>query len=304
MPSFSRLPFVLLALLAGCSTAPVLTIPDPLPEALEWTRPTPREEGGSFLGLKTRENDSGSLDALFFEPGVRVVRVIENSPAAQAGIQVGDIVLEWESKPVNDPGALEGLVRATAPGTEVHLQVQRDDTVFDVKLNLRSSTPGTASEVEVSYYRDTARSIAGWADAKGGARLVASHDEAPFPRAGVPVGSLVTDLDGREVLSARDLIRRMQALPPGTPVEVRFEGARGQVDEVEVELQDEETVVTGLQVPILFNYTADLERDTREFVLIDLYVISLFRYSRDGNERAYKFLRWIQFSSGSGDLSE
>jgi hypothetical protein len=75
------------------------------------------------------------------------------------------------------------------------------------------------------------------------------------------------------VLSARDLIRRLQTLAPGSAVEIRFKAPGAEAAETRVTLQDEETVVTGITIPILLNYTDDLERDLTEFVLIDLYLL-------------------------------
>lgn len=289
-------------LFASCSSAPAFTIPVPLPEALDWAR-AEALEGGTFLGLKTRENDGGSLDDLVFEPGVRVVRVIESSPAAAAGMRVGDVLLGWGGSQVDDPAALETLVQRTAPGTEVRARVQRADTVFEVPITLRAVGAEAGAEVEVLYRRDPARSAAGWVTGGGGALLVASADEGPFPAAGVDVGSVVLAIDGTEVLSARALIRRLQALPAGARVEVDFRRADGTAGSAEVELFDAGSVVTGAQIPILFNYSRDVERDTSEFALIDLWFISLFRYLRNGEEREYRVLRWIQFSSGEGELA-
>jgi len=303
MPSTHSLCVASLFLLAACTSAPNLSIPEPLPEALEWARPA-TSEGRVFLGLKTRENDSGSLDALFFEPGVRVVRVVESSPAADAGIEVGDVVLGWGKHEVNDPAALETLVQGAAGGDEIGLRVGRDDTVFEVPVTLRLAGGATAPEPEVLYRRDPSRSRAGWITGGGGALLVASDPEAPFPDAGVPVGSVVTALEGREVLSARELIRELATHPPGADVTVSVRFTDGSTDDVDVELQSAPTKVTGLSIPILVSYDADADGESTEFVLIDLYLISLFRYTRHGAEREYRFLRWFQFSSGMGELAE
>jgi len=303
MPSPPSALLLVALLSSACTTAPTRTIPEPLPEALEWAKPE-AAKAHNFLGLKTRENDSGSLDALFFEPGVRVVRVIENSPAARAGFQVGDILLGWGDSEVDDPAALEALIQRSAADEALQAKVQRDDTVFVVPFSLRAVAAGGGGESEILYRRDPARSQAGWVTGRGGAVLVASRAKGPFPAAGVPVGSVVLELEGRDVLSARGLIRAMQALPAGSDVAVRFQRADGRTGAAQVELLDDGRVVTGAKIPILFNYTRDLERDSTEFALIDLYFISLFRYRRTGNEHECRFLRWIQFSSGAGELSE
>ena len=122
--------------LTSCQSAVLMAVPEPLPEALPWSSV---EKSGGFLGLQTRENDSGSLEDLFFSPGVRVVRVIENSPAAAIGIEPSDILLRFDGEEVNDPGALDALVGARAGGDSVKLEVSRDDTVFELTVELAAA---------------------------------------------------------------------------------------------------------------------------------------------------------------------
>lgn len=293
-----------LFLSAACTTAPLHPIPDPLPETLEWaTESRPSSDARPFLGLKTRENDTGSLDELLFEPGVRVTRVIESSPAAEAGFQSGDILLRFGEHAVDDPAALDALVKSTDPTTPIPLQIQRGDTVFSVPVTLTTSaTPPPPPEV--LFRKDPSRSLAGWATGYRGVVLVSSSSDAPFPTAGIPVGSTVTSIDGVAVFSARSLIRRLEIYPPGETVEVAVRNPDDTQARHTVELYDPPSKVTGFMIPILTNYGADVEGESTSFVLIDLYIISLFRYTRNGAEKEYRFLRWFQFSSGVGELSE
>ena len=78
----AALSLCLLAAGTSCQYAPERTIPDPLPETLEWA--IPQAGASAFLGVEVRENDSGSLESLSFDPGVRVHAVTERSPAACA----------------------------------------------------------------------------------------------------------------------------------------------------------------------------------------------------------------------------
>ncbi|MDP6940033.1 MAG: PDZ domain-containing protein, partial [Planctomycetota bacterium] len=143
-----------LLLLTGCLTAPSYPLPDPLPEVLEWS--TGQAAFGRFLGLEVRENDSGSLEDLFFAPGVKVTRVVDNSPAEKADFQVGDVVLKIGAHDVNDPGALESLVNQSPVDEDVTLRVSRGDSVFDVKVRLVSKG-GTESESERVWVSDPSR---------------------------------------------------------------------------------------------------------------------------------------------------
>lgn len=292
-----------LAALAACSSAPKFTIPEPLPEALAWATES-QQDAGAFLGLKTRENDSGSLDALSFDPGVRVTRVVENSPGDKAGFEVGDIVLGWGGSEVNDPGALDELLRRATPGDEVRIEVRRDDTVFEVPVVLAGDEGQSTGEIQALYVRDVARTAAGWADGGGGAVLVSAHEKSPVSLAGIEVGSTVMSLDEDEVLSARDLVRRLYAAGQGAKVRLAGSTPSGEPFEEAVTLRASPRVVTGYNIPIVIHYSKDLDHDTSEFAVLDLWFISLFRYLRDGNEREYRILRWIRFSTGKGELTE
>ena len=167
---------------------------------------------------------------------------------------------------------------------------------------LRAAERG--SEPERLFRKDPARSLAGWKGGGGGVRLVSSDEQGPFPEAGIPVGSIVYTVDGREVLSARGLIRTLGSYEPGARVEVGFSEGTGGRKSATVRLHAEERLVTDFSIPILSHFSRDLERDRVSFVLVDLWFLSIFRYERDGKEKRYRFLRFFQFSSGEGKLSE
>ncbi len=289
-------------LLAGCTVTPTRPIPAPLPEAEDWA--SVAEGQGAFLGLKTRENLAGGFDALDFQPGLRVTQVVERSPAALAGCEPGDVLLSFGGRATDDPETLEALLAETKAETKVLLEVQRGDTVFEVSVLLGERDGGGPSGAEPVRRLDPARSRAGWRTDRGGARLVASHEDAPFPAAGVPLGSLVTALDGEPVGSARSLIRALEQRAPGSRVEVAFQDPEGAERTSTVTLQDQPTQVTRFSIPILMTYDADVEGERTSFVLLDLWLLSLLRYEREGEERRWRFLRFFQFSTGVGELTE
>lgn len=301
-PRAAALGLALLACLApACTSAPTGPLPDPLPATLDWAM-APAEEG-SFLGLTVRENDSGSLEALSFDPGARVTAVALGSPAAEAGIQIGDVLLKLDGVEVNDPGGLENLVAALEPGREIQAQVQRGDSGFALPLTLRARSGAGTSNVERLWRADPARSQAGWLAGHGGVVLVTSSEDGPFPRAGVAVGSVVRSIDGEAMISDLDLVKRLQAAPEGARVEVEYEGPRGgELRQARVKLAEPNRRVTRFGVPVLVNYSSDPEGTATSFAVLDLWIISLFRYERDGVEKRWSLLRFFRFSTGIGEL--
>lgn len=299
-----RSAFVLLAVaaLASCKSV-AIPIPDPPPEAADWER-ADAQSAGAYLGLLTAENDSGRLDDLSFEPGVRVDRVDPSSPADVGGLRPGDVVLAWDGAELFAPESLEALERAGVGGQVAKLEVRRDDTVFEVSVTLRPVADASAGDVRVVARVDPVRSRARWWTAPNGARLVASDLGGPFPVGGVPVGAVVHEVDGEQVHSARGLIRRMLAHEPGARLRVTWSAGGGERSESQVELYEAPRVTTGFGLPVLAHYDHDPDAKTTSFVLLDLYIISLVRFTRDGEEREWRFLRWFRTSSGVGELSE
>ncbi len=292
-----------LAALPACTSVPLAAIPDPLPETLEWATAA-KPDADAFLGLEVRENDSGSLEALSFDPGVRVTRVAAGSPAERAGLQVGDVLLAWGAESVSDPTVLEALLAAGDVERETRLEVQRGDAVFEVGVQLRSRD-APAPEANLLWRADPARSRAGWLAGQGGVVLVTSDPKGPFPEAGVPIGSVVTHVDGEPQRSERALIRSLLEREPGARIDVDYRGPGDAASlRTSVQLYDSPRRVTAAGLPVLAGYKADADGETASFYLVDLWFISLFRYRREGLERHYRILRFIQFSTGVGELGE
>lgn len=77
--------------------------------------------------------DSVSASA---EPGVLIVGVEAESPAAAAGLVRGDIVLTANGEPVNQADDLRIAVRALAPGATITLTVQHGDDVHELAVKV------------------------------------------------------------------------------------------------------------------------------------------------------------------------
>jgi S1-C subfamily serine protease len=287
---------LLAATAASCQTAPDRTIPDPLPETLEWALPASTDT--AFLGLEVRENDSGSLESLSFDPGVRVHAIVARSPAAGAGIRVDDVVLSLDGTELAVPDDLDALLANASGGDQVQLGVQRGDTVFEVDVTLGGAGGGSAS-VKEAFALDPARTRGAWGT-NDGAVLVARAEKGPV--GDLALGARVVALDGDRIVSGRGLVQRLVALDPGAKVRLTVVDPSGKERTRRVRLLDEGRRTTRFSIPIVATYDATPDRSRESFVLLDLYVISLFRYAREGSEKRWSFLRFFQFSSGVGEL--
>ncbi len=112
--------------------------------------------------------------------GALVASVASGSPAARAGIEPGDVIVEFNGKPVTDRDALVRMVVETKPGASVPLKVVRDKqerslTVTVEELDLEAETSRAAGDRSGPGHRVRLRHDAQQPDA---------GDGAPSPHAG------------------------------------------------------------------------------------------------------------------------
>lgn len=72
--------------------------------------------------------------------GARVSQVVANSPAAKAGLQVGDIITAIDTTKLDADHALADLIQAHKPGDKIDLSVTRGSQTMIISVELGSSS--------------------------------------------------------------------------------------------------------------------------------------------------------------------
>ncbi len=94
-------------------------------------------------------------------PGVHVSAVQRDSPAAQAGLRRGDLIIAAGGRPVNGVAALQEAVERTPIGDELKLTVRRDGETLEIPTRPRpepaSAEGGPPPRRETLGPRDTGR---------------------------------------------------------------------------------------------------------------------------------------------------
>jgi membrane-associated protease RseP (regulator of RpoE activity) len=105
----------------------------------------PRLAGAAYLGVTFAEVDAAQAEqeGLAAGEGALVATVIDGSPAADAGLRQGDIILEVDGQRVAQTAMLRRLVLAHAPGDAVTLLILRDGAEQSVQATL-----GEAADVQ------------------------------------------------------------------------------------------------------------------------------------------------------------
>ena len=89
------------------------------------------------IGVSVRPVSPDEVDALSLKDRRgAIVAQVPPGPAATAGVEPGDVIVEFNGKPVNKSDDLPQIVAATAPGTTVPVKVIRDgkERTFNVRV--------------------------------------------------------------------------------------------------------------------------------------------------------------------------
>lgn len=191
-----------------------------------------------------------------FPSGAVITEVLPGSPAEEAGLQAGDVIMAVDGQPVGPDGALAELIARYEPSDRLTLEVQGADGVFRaVRLTLGQDPDATGIPyLGVRYRPAFVRELpfgemlpfeggegpldllpAPAPGILGGAVVVMSVTEgSPAAEAGLQHGDLITALDGEPLDSAAALIDAIAGRKPGAQVTL---GVLHAGDEAEVLLQ-------------------------------------------------------------------
>ena len=104
------------------------------------------EADASYIGITMQDVESSVSEAYGIPAGVRIVEVVEGSPADEAGIKKGDILTEFDGRTVTNSSGLQDILSYYAEGETVDIVVQRADE-GEYKPNTLTITLGSADDM-------------------------------------------------------------------------------------------------------------------------------------------------------------
>jgi serine protease Do len=238
---------VLAAVLGAAVTAAVMMAVQPA--RAQEPRVVVRSLGSSSASIGVGIRDVTSDDAAKAKQGqpsgVYIESVREGSPAARAGIQTGDIVVDFDGERVRSASHFTRLVQESVPNREVTAVVIRGTSKQNLKISpdaggglrilsnnarrqgqdlqlnlprgnfnfdndaLRRVLPanGATLGVTVSPLSDQ---LAGYFGVKQGVLVSAVTTGSPAAGAGVRAGDVITAINGQSVSSSADITRALR----------------------------------------------------------------------------------------------
>lgn len=99
---------------------------------------SPEAAGVSYIGVELRDvnKDNFSQYGLAEVRGVAVDRVAENSPAAKAGLQKGDVIVSFNGEGVTSARKLQRLVSEVAPDHQAKVTVLRAGKEVEISVTV------------------------------------------------------------------------------------------------------------------------------------------------------------------------
>lgn len=113
------------------------------------TREKVSEDQASYIGIQGASVSSDEQEKFSIPAGVVVASVVEDGPAAQAGIQEGDIITKLDGRSVSSIEGLQDTLQYYAAGETVDIVVQRADNGSYQEQTL-SITLGSAQDAETN----------------------------------------------------------------------------------------------------------------------------------------------------------
>ena len=186
-----------------------------------------------WLGVSIQNVDKNLAEAFGLDrpAGALVAQVVKGSPAEEAGILEGDVIVEFDGEYIETSSELPHVVGLIKPGSKVEVGLIRDG----VKKTLQVEVGALSPRADVAQRSEAT---------PGGARLGITVEPAADPllselglTSGVVVravradsaadgeiveGDVITMLGSKAVRSAKDFIEAEQSLSAGQSIQVRL----------------------------------------------------------------------------------
>lgn len=106
----------------------------------------------AYLGIVMQPIDKELSNAMGLEKvdGILISEVVKDSPAAQAGLLQGDVILQYNDKPAKNVTKFRNDVAMMSPGAKIQLKILRNHKQQMITLTLGTQDEGEAISAEVT----------------------------------------------------------------------------------------------------------------------------------------------------------
>ena len=189
-----------------------------------------------WLGVSIQDVDRNLAESFGLDrpQGALIAQVGRDSPAEQAGLQPGDIIIRFDGESIETSADLPHVVGLIAPGTEVEAVIVRDGQEETIDVEVGGLGADEVARVDAGVSADGSVSLLGMriGDAEpevlsdlgitGGVAVLEVVPDSPADEAGVLVGDILTRLGSRPISRTADLDDAAAELESGKSVPARL----------------------------------------------------------------------------------
>ncbi len=105
----------------------------------------------AYLGIVLQPVDKELSEALGLDKpdGILISDIVKGSPASEAGLQQGDILLQYNDKPIKNVSKFRNEIAMMTPGESIKLKVLRNQKVQTLSIVLGNQTEGEGVSAEL-----------------------------------------------------------------------------------------------------------------------------------------------------------
>lgn len=212
----------------GVGFAVSTTMAKPIFESLVKTGKVIR--GYLGIGLQELNQDLARSFGLKEAKGALISDVRDGSPADQAGLKQGDVIIEYQHTPVEDGVALQRMVTRTSVGTNVSLKIIRDSRERELAVQVgeqpgetktakaeRAGTDAALSGLTVEDFdQEMARELG--VKEKRGVVVTKVEPESGAERAGLLPGDVIRAINRQPIGSVKDFEKATSDVKKGNNI--------------------------------------------------------------------------------------
>lgn len=188
-----------------------------------------------YLGVVIRDltPDDAQSQELENTDGALVEDVDPGSPAQEAGVLAGDVVLALDDRPIRSMRELRSLTATMRPGQRVVIDLSRDGERVELTATLGDLEPEAADAhwagagFTVSPVTPDLAMAHGHRQDALGVLVVAVDAESEAARRGVEVGDIITRVNGESIANLRDFNAAVRPIKAGSVARLRIDGRGG-----------------------------------------------------------------------------
>ncbi len=229
-------------------------------------------EDHARLGVMVKNPDRETLKERHLEGGAEIVKVLDGSVAEKIGLQEGDIITEFDGRPIDDPEDLKDALEEIEEEKTVKIVVNRDGKTRAFEALLKPGEPGEIhldidkDEIEAlwpyiwwrgkrvvpnfHFYGSLAPGKGGFLGVKvqelseqlkkyfavdHGVLITEVLKDSPAEKAGLEAGDVILQIADKKIDDYSDLVRTLNFYDPGEKVRVVI-SRRGKEKTFQIEL--------------------------------------------------------------------